>query len=116
VRVLLVLYYQGSLKNTFDRFQKAFFFQTSGVRFLGGGGTVVIDNLICEGLKACTVNHDSHVTINNSLLLDNDEAIQSSEYQSQLEIQSSFSSRNECGVECRDCRVETSLFLQNRLL
>ena len=38
-------------------------------------GTVVIDHLICEGLKHCVVNHASHVTITNSLFLENYEAI-----------------------------------------
>ena len=66
----------------------------TGVRFLSGSVTVVMDHLICEGLKYCLhgINSwDSHVTIKNSLFLENYEAIQGeSHLTTQLEIERSI--------------------------
>ena len=91
----------------------------TGIRFLDDGGTVVIDHLICEGLKHCVVNHASHVTITNSLFLENYEAIHddgaSGNY---LEVKRSIFFRNDRGTgfpDCSRCSVESSLFLQNNI-
>ena len=91
----------------------------TGIRCLDDGGTVVIDHLICEGLKHCVVNHASHVTITNSLFLENYEAIHddgaSGNY---LEVKRSIFFRNDRGTgfpDCSRCSVESSLFLQNNI-
>eukprot|EP00438_Fugacium_kawagutii_P035338 Skav207487 [mRNA] locus=scaffold334:265:6498:+ [translate_table: standard] len=90
-----------------------------GIRFVSGGGTVVIDNLICEGLSRCVFNvhSDSHVTIKNSLFVDNERAIDAMTYswRGSLEIKRSIFFHNERGLICYRCSVEDSLFLQNNI-
>ena len=94
----------------------------TAVRFLSGSVTVVMENLICEGLKYCLhgINSwDSHVTIKNSLFLENYEAIRDeSTLTTQLEIERSIFFRNDRGTSfpfCRSCSVRSSLFLQNNI-
>ena len=63
----------------------------TAVRFLSGSATVVMDHLICEGVKYCLFSWDSHVTIKNSLFLENYEAIRDGGYSNtQLEIERSI--------------------------
>ena len=91
----------------------------TAVRFLSGSATVVMDHLICEGVKYCLYSWDSHVTIKNSLFLENYEAIRDGGYSNtQLEIERSIFFRNDRGSRfpnCRSCSVTGSLFLQNSI-
>ena len=93
----------------------------TAVKFLSVSVTVVMDHLICEGLKYCLhINSwDSHVTIKNSLFLENYEAIRDEgTHNTQLEIERSIFFRNDRGTNfpfCQSCSVISSLFLQNNI-
>ena len=89
----------------------------TAVRFLSGSVTVVMDHLICEGLKYCLYSWGwySHVTIKNSLFLENYEAIQDDGRSSTTQIERSIFFRNDRGTSCRSCSVTSSLFLQNNI-
>ena len=98
----------------------------TAVSCLSGSAIVVMDHLICEGLKYCLYNSAaSHVTIKNSLFLENYEAIRDDGYYwswsantNQFEIERSVFFRNEIGTRlsyCQRCKVIDSLFLQNNI-
>ena len=82
-----------------------------------GSATVVMDHLICEGLKYCLDSLDSRITIKNSLFLENYEAVRHGGYAG-LEIERSIFFRNHLGTYleyCNICKVTASLFLQNNI-
>eukprot|EP00435_Cladocopium_sp_Y103_P051840 s2157_g16.t1 len=95
----------------------------TGVRSLSGSAIVVMDNLICKGLKYCLYVWESLVTITNSLFLENHEAIRDGSsyyFPSYLEIKRSTFFRNDRGTAFPDCSgcsrsVIGSLFLQNNI-
>ena len=89
----------------------------TGVRCLSGSATIVMDHLICEGVKYCLYSWDSHVTIKNSLFLENYEAIRH-EGSKLLEIERSIFFRNYRGTYLRysyNSMTTGSLFLQNEI-
>ena len=86
-----------------------------------GAGTVVMDHVICEGLKHCLLlsdGKDATVTITNSLFMDTYQAIYDRGWvTTPRTVKSSVFFRNDMGasLDCRTCRIEGSLFLQNNI-
>ena len=89
----------------------------TGVSCLSGSATVVIDHLICEGLRYCLDSRDSRMTIKNSLFLENYEAIRH-DGSKLLEIERSIFFRNYRGTYLTysySSMTTGSLFLQNEI-
>ena len=93
----------------------------TGVQSLGRGGTIVLDHLICKGLKYCLFNRGARVAIKNSLFLENYYGAYSYNTEwgySQPKVQRSVFFRNVYGCFLSSYRednpVEDSLFLQNK--
>ena len=88
----------------------------TGVRSLGRGGTIIMDHLICKGLKYCLDNSGARVAIKNSLFLENYYGAYS--YDLDPEVQRSVFFRNVHGCSLSSHEegngVEDSLFLQNK--
>ena len=87
----------------------------TGVESLGSGGTILLDHLICKGLKYCLTNRGARVAIKNSLFLENLYGIYETGGSHRPEVQRSVFFRNIQGCYGRANSVEDSLFLQNQI-
>ncbi|CAE7824846.1 unnamed protein product [Symbiodinium sp. CCMP2592] len=86
----------------------------TGIRFESGGATVVMDNVICEGLTYCLrVESNAAVTITNSLFMDNYQAIRAVRHT--VTVQNSVFFRNHEGAFMDYGKIEDSLFLLNSI-
>ena len=86
----------------------------TGVRFESGGATVVMDNVICEGLTYCLrMDSNAAVTITNSLFMDNYQAIRAVRHT--VTVQNSVFFRNHEGAFMDYGKIEDSLFLLNSI-
>ena len=87
----------------------------TGVRS-SGGASLVMENVVCKGLRQCvdiTACTGDHVTITDSLFVDNSQALVVRGGSSQITRCVFFSNVQGAYPDCSGCHVDQCLFLQN---